>query len=108
MKRLIVAAFFVAAAARATPSTTFWAPSNTAIQPFLVPHITYDTYFWNRPASGSNGSPIYPGTTALTIGILPSEGLRMGVRFDLLLPGGGPLLLNAKPRGAEDKLFAFQ
>ena len=108
MKRLIVAAFFVAAAARATPSTTFWAPSNTAIQPFLVPHITYDTYFWNRPASGSNGSPIYPVTTGLTMGILPWDDLQMEVGFDLLLPGGDPLLLNAKLGVPEDKLFAFQ
>src|SRR5205814_9934666 len=108
MKRLSAAVFLVALAARATPSTTFWAPSNTAIQPFLVPHITYDTYFWNRPASGSNGSPIYPVTTGLTMGILPWDDLQMEVGFDLLLPGGDPLLLNAKLGVPEDKLFAFQ
>src|SRR5437762_13891093 len=96
MKRLIVAAFFVAAAARATPSTTFWAPSNTAIQPWLVPHITYDTYFCNRPASGSNGSPIYPATTVLTLDILPWDDLQMEGAFDLLLPADDPLLLNVQ------------
>jgi hypothetical protein len=108
MKRLSAAVFLVALAAQATPSTTFWAPSNTAIQPFLVPHITYDTYFWNRPASGFNGSPIYPVTTGLTMGILPWEDLQLEVGFDLLLPGGDPLLLNAKLGVPEDKLFAFQ
>src|SRR5438067_2307938 len=108
MKRLSAAVFLVALAARATPSTTFWAPSNTAIQPFLVPHITYDTYFWNRPASGSNGSPIYPVTTGLTMGVLPWDELQLEVGFDLLLPGSDPLLLNAKLGVPEDKLFAFQ
>src|SRR5712671_1306992 len=108
MKRLSAAVFLVGLAAQATPSTTFWAPSNTAIQPFLVPHITYDTYFWNRPASGFNGSPIYPVTTGLTMGVLPFENLQLEVGFDLLLPGSDPLLLNAKLGVPEDKLFAFQ
>jgi len=108
MKRLSAAVFLVALAAQATPSTTFWAPSNTAIQPFLVPHLTYDTYFWNRPASGFNGSPIYPVTTGLTMGVLPWEDLQLEVGFDLLLPGTDPLLLNAKLGYPEDKLFAFQ
>jgi hypothetical protein len=110
MKRFIAAATLslVALAAHATPSTTFWAPSTTAIQPFLVPHLTYDTYFWNKPASGSNGSPIYPVTTGLTMGVLPFENLQLEVGFDLLLPGSDPLLLNAKLGVPEDKLFAFQ
>jgi hypothetical protein len=108
MKRLSAAVFLVALAAQATPSTTFWAPSTTAIQPFLVPHITYDTYFWNKPASGANGSPIYPVTTGLTMGVLPWEDLQLEVGFDLLLPGGDPLLLNAKLGVPEDKLFAYQ
>ena len=110
MKRFIAAATLslVALAAHATPSTTFWAPSTTAIQPFLVPHLTYDTYFWNKPATGSNGSPIYPVTTGLTMGVLPFENLQLEVGFDLLLPGSDPLLLNAKLGVPEDKLFAFQ
>jgi hypothetical protein len=108
MKRLSAAVFLVALAAQATPSTTFWAPSNTAIQSFLVPHLTYDTYFWNKPASGFNGSPIYPVTTGLTMGILPWDDLQLEVGFDLLLPGTDPLLLNAKLGVPEDRLFAFQ
>src|SRR3954471_4096412 len=108
MKRLAVTVFLVALAARATPSTTFWAPSNTAIQPFLVPHISYDTYFWNKPAEGSTGSPIYPVTTGLTMGVLPWEDLQLEVGFDMLLPASDPLLLNAKLGVPEDKLFAWQ
>jgi hypothetical protein len=110
MKTFIAAATLslVALAAHATPTTTFWAPSTTAIQPFLVPHLTYDTYFWNKPATGSNGSPIYPVTTGLTMGVLPFENLQLEVGFDLLLPGSDPLLLNAKLGVPEDKLFAFQ
>jgi len=103
-----VAVSLFALGAHATPSTTFWAPSTTAIQPFLVPHLTYDTYFWNKPASGSNGSPIYPVTTGLTMGVLPFENLQLEVGFDLLLPGSDPLLLNAKLGVPEDKLFSFQ
>src|SRR3954463_4821227 len=107
MKRFAVTVFLVALAARATPSTTFWAPSNTAIQPFLVPHITYDTYFGGKPGTTTPGSPIYPVTTGLTMGVLPWEDLQAEVGFDLLLPGGDPLLLNAKLGYAEAKLFAF-
>ena len=34
---------------RATPSTTYWAPSTANCQAFGVPHITYDTYFGKGP-----------------------------------------------------------
>ena len=108
MKTIAAAVFLVAVAAHATPTTTFWAPSTTNIQPFLVPHLTYDTYFWNKAAAGSNGSPIYPVTTGLTMGVLPWDNLQLEVGFDLLLPGTDPLLLNAKLGVPEDKLFAYQ
>src|SRR3954462_12280640 len=108
MKRLAVTVFLVALAARATPSTTFWAPSNTAIQPFLVPHITYDTYFAGKPGTTTPGSPIYPVTTGLTMGVLPWEDLQLEIGFDMLLPQSDPLVLNAKLGVPEDKLFAWQ
>jgi hypothetical protein len=90
--------------ARATPSTTFWAPSTTCVQPFLVPHITYDTYFGNKPAPASGQTspgpiqnpPIYPVTTGLTVGVLPWEKLQLEVGFDLLLPSKDPFFFNAK------------
>ena len=108
-KRFIPAALIAfATAASATPSTTFWAPSTTAIQPFLTPHITYDTYFWKGPAAGQAGSPVYPVTTGITMGVLPWENLQLELGFDLLLPSPDPLLLNAKLGVPEDKLFPFQ
>jgi len=108
MKRLTAILFLVAVAARATPTTTFWAPSTTAIQPFLVPHITYDTYFGGKPGTTSPGSPIYPVTTGLTMGVLPWDDLQLEVGFDMLLPSSDPFLFNAKLGVPEDKLFAFQ
>src|SRR3954469_3561702 len=108
MKRLALPVFPAAPAARATPSTTFWAPSNTAIQPFLVPHITYDTYFGGKPGTTTPGSPIYPVTTGLTMGVLPWEDLQLEIGFDMLLPQSDPLVLNAKLGVPEDKLFAWQ
>ena len=97
-----------ALAAQATPTTTFWAPSTTAIQPFLVPHITYDTYFWKGNTAGQAGSPVYPVTTGLTMGVLPWENLQLELGFDLLLPSSDPFLFNAKLGVPEDKLFSFQ
>jgi hypothetical protein len=86
-----------AGAARATPSTTYWTPATTYVQPYLVPHVTYDTYF------GETGA--YPIDTGLTIGFLPFEKLQGEVGFDLNYPGytKNGLLLNAKlgvPEGA--------
>jgi hypothetical protein len=107
-KSVALAVLLAATAASATPSTTFWAPSTTAIQPFLTPHLTYDTYFWKGTAAGQAGSPVYPITTGLTMGVLPWENLQLELGFDLLLPSQDPLLLNAKLGVPEDKLFPFQ
>src|SRR5262245_55192999 len=90
------AALLSTGAARATPSTTYWAPSTTYVQPFLVPHLTYDTYFGKGVFAGQAGSPIYPVTTGIEIGVLPWKALQLEVGFDLLLPSEDPLLLNAK------------
>ena len=105
---LAALALLVSSSALATPSTTFWAPSTTAIQPFLTPHITCDTYFWKGPAAGQAGSPVYPVTTGLTMGVLPWDNLQLELGFDLLLPNSDPLLFNAKLGVPEDKLFPFQ
>ena len=107
-KSAALAVLLAATAASATPSTTVWAPSTTAIQPFLTPHLTYDTYFRKGIISGQAGSPLYPVTTGLTMGVLPWENLQLEVGFDLLLPSPDPLLLNAKLGVPEDKLFAYQ
>lgn len=105
MKPLSLAALALlcSSSALATPTTTVWAPSTTAIQPFLTPHLTYDTYFWRRGSAGATSSPIYPVTTGLTMGVLPWENLQLEVGFDLLLPADQPLLFNAKLGVPEDK-----
>jgi hypothetical protein len=82
-----------AQAARATPSTVWWTPATTYVQPYLTPHITYDTYF------GENGS--YPVDTGIQIGILPYEKVQAEVGFDLNYGPGvvytkSALYLNAK------------
>ena len=103
---LAVAAF--AREAQATPSTIFWTPATTYVQPFLVPHLGMDAYVGDRAA--------YPLDLGLTIGILPFEKLQAEVGLDAFLPyaGGfflppaGPLMLNAKvgiPDGAFGEWF---
>ena len=96
-----------ASAAWATPSTTYWAPSTTYVQPYLVPHITYDTYFWKGPYAGAAGSPLYPIDTGITIGVLPFEKLQLELGYDLLLPTENSLLflLNAKLGTPESVFF---
>lgn len=92
----------VSTRAAATPSTTYWAPSTTYVQPYGVPHITYDTYFWK--GAGAN----YPIDTGITIGVLPFEKLQLEVGYDLFLPTQNPLLflLNAKLGTPEGTFFA--
>lgn len=102
MKKLSTVAVLAAVlaapfAARATPSTTFWTPATTYTQPYLVPHITYDTYF------GEQGA--LPIDVGLTVGVLPFSKLQAEVGFDLFYPGYTDKLvqLNGKltlPEGA--------
>lgn len=92
--------------ASATPSTTFWAPSTTYVQPFLTPHLTYDTYFWKGQAPAAGPSRMYPVDTGLTIGVLPFEKLTLEIGFDAFLPSKTPFLLNAKLGVPEDLLFS--
>ena len=102
---VLAGALLASGAAWATPSTTFWTPATTYVQPFLVPHITYDTYFRERGA--------YPIDTGLTIGVLPFEKLQGEIGFDLFYPTGSnpglsALQLNAKlgvPEGAFGEWF---
>ena len=91
--------------ARATPSTTYWAPSTANCQAWKTPHVTYDNYFGKGPAAGSQGAPNYPIDTGLTMGVLPSKKVQAEVGFDLLLPSPDPLFLNAKLCTPESSLF---
>jgi hypothetical protein len=101
----LLAVLVVPAVARATPSTTYWAPSTANCQALGLPHATYDTYFGKGPAAGSPGAPNYPIDTGLTMGILPSKKVQAEVGFDLLLPSQDPLFLNAKVCTPESALF---
>jgi hypothetical protein len=111
---LVVCGVVTSGPAWATPSTTYWAPSTTYVQPYLVPHITYDTYFSRGaipPAGVSSPGPVqnpptYPVTTGLEIGVLPWDKLQLEVGFDLLLPSNDPFLLNAKLGTPEGTFFA--
>jgi hypothetical protein len=103
MRWLAVAALCAAArSASATPSTVFWTPATTYTQPFLVPHLTYDTYFAER------GS--YPIDTGLTIGVIPSDVVQGEVGFDLFYPamGDAAVYFNGKLSLVEGKLAAWQ
>jgi hypothetical protein len=79
---LAVGALLAAARpAYATPSTTFWTPATTYTQPYLVPHITYDTYVAEKG--------LLQNTYGLTMGVLPFEQLQGEVGFDLFYPTPG-------------------
>jgi hypothetical protein len=84
MKRLLdvmaVAALLLSAtAARATPSTVVWSPATTYTQPYLVPHVTYDTYFGER-----NG---FSTDVGLTMGFVPDNKFIEGeIGFDGFYP----------------------
>jgi hypothetical protein len=87
MKKLVrvLAACAIALTAQsawATPSTVFWTPATTYVQPYLIPHITYDTYF--------NDKANYPMDLGLTMGVLPFEKVQAEVGFDLFFPYWGP------------------
>ncbi len=97
MKKVYVAALIALLAAplaaSATPSTTFWTPATTYVQPFLLPHITYDTSVAEKG--------MLQNTYGLTIGVLPWEKLQGEVGLDAFYPTGGistgdVLQLNAK------------
>ena len=49
LKAAVLAALLGAATeARATPSTVVWTPATAYTQPFLIPHLDFDTYFGER------------------------------------------------------------
>lgn len=105
LRPLVAGALLAAApAVHATPSTTYWTPSTPYTQPYLVPHLTYDTYF---------GEPgMYGVDMGLTIGVLPFEKLNAEVGFDVVygsgLVGKQTLSLNGKITLVEGTLASWQ
>jgi hypothetical protein len=110
MKRALAAAAAVALSvsaqrAHATPSTVFWTPATTYTQPYLVPHLTYDTYVSERSALQNN--------YGLTLGVLPWTKVLGEVGVDFFLPTGDLGLfdftqLNAKVTLAEGAFAKWQ
>jgi hypothetical protein len=80
LKPLVAAAALAAApAASATPSTVVWTPATTYTQPYLVPHLTYDTYVAEQG--------FLANTYGLTLGVIPSDKVQGEIGFDLFYPG---------------------
>lgn len=97
--KVIAAAMLALAAttASATPSTTFWTPATTYVQPYLVPHVTYDSYVAEKAG--------FQNDYGLEIGILPFEKVQAEIGVDSFMPGlaQNNFYLNAKvgiPEGA--------
>lgn len=87
LEAVVLAALLASAtAARATPSTVVWTPATTYTQPFLVPHITYDTYF------GDNVN--FPVNVGLTMGFIPDNKLLEG---EVGVDGFYPVVREADP-----------
>jgi hypothetical protein len=103
LKATVAAAMLVSAStAGATPSTTFWTPSTIYTQPYLVPHLTYDTYFAEQGA--------YPIDLGLTMGILPFDAVNAEIGADVFYPGNteATFSVNGKVTLVEGKLASWQ
>jgi len=80
LKAAVAAAALAAAGvASATPSTVVWTPATTYTQPYLVPHVTYDTYVAEKG--------MLQNTYGLTMGFIPSDKIQGEVGFDVFYPG---------------------
>ena len=88
----------------ATPSTTYWTPATTDIQPFGVLHIGVDNYFTvNRKTN--DGASAFGTDSGLTVGVLPFEKLQMEIGIDYIEPTDHPISFNAKIGTPESALF---
>jgi len=88
----------------ATPSTTYWTPATTDIQPFGILHLGVDNYFTVFRKT-KNGASAFGTDGGLTIGVLPFEKLQMEVGIDLIEPTDYPISFNAKLGTPENSLF---
>lgn len=101
----ITVLLLLAGIAYATPSTTYWTPATTDIQPYGVMHLGIDNYFtvFKKEAKGGGSFPVDFG---LTMGVLPYEKIQMELGVDLLESSDYPLYFNAKLGTPEDSLFS--
>lgn len=113
---ILFMAFVMTGTAAATPSTTYWTPATTDVQPFNVWHIGVDNYFrlaqTEEERLNAQAGAFFTDV-GLTVGVLPFEKLNLELGADLMLPGrlahpslrsiGSEFLFNAKfgiPEGA--------
>ncbi len=103
IQTVVMAALLLGArSAVATPSTVFWTPATTYTQPYLVPHLTYDSYVAERS--------FVPNDYGLTVGVIPSEKVQGEVGFDVFQPGkvGDLFQVNGKLTLVEGAMAKWQ
>jgi hypothetical protein len=101
----LIGLLFLNGVAFGTPSTTYWTPATTDIQPFGVLHIGVDNYFTVFQKARDGGSAF--GTdVGLTVGVLPFEKLQLEVGIDYIEPTDHPVSFNAKLGTPENSLFS--
>jgi hypothetical protein len=109
MKRVFFAALVFTLAlfrsqAMATPSTTYWTPATSDIQPYGVAHLGIDNYFTLQKKS-DDATPALPTDVGLTVGVLPFERIQMEVGVDFMAPTEDQFMFNAKIGTPEGALF---
>lgn len=100
---VLLALVVTAQSAQATPSTVFWTPATAYTQPYLVPHLTYDSYVAEKGGLLND--------YGLTVGVIPSDKIQGEVGFDVFLPNAllkNSLQLNAKLTLAEGTYAKWQ
>jgi len=101
---MMLAAGLLAGTACATPSTTFWTPATTDIQPCKTLHLGVDDYF-TVFRKQRNGAGAFPTDLQAEIGILPFDKLQAEIGVDYLEPSDYPFFFNAKLGTPEGALF---
>lgn len=89
----------------ATPSTTYWTPCVSDVQPYGIMHIGVDNYNTLGIKGLSKGRGGFPTDYGLTMGVLPFEKLNLEVGVDLLEPTHDPVSFNGKLGTPEGSLF---
>ena len=100
---LIASTFLIAGLAYATPSSTYWTPATTDIQPYRALHLGLDDYFTVFKKGDNKGS--FPTDAGLTLGVLPFEKVQAEVGVDFMEPQDDPFMFNAKLGSPEDAWF---
>lgn len=90
-------------AAYATPSTEFWTPCTTDVQPCGTYHIGVDNYFTVFNKRG-HGSFFYPDV-GLTVGVFSCRKVSSELGIDYLGGADHPIILNGKVGVGEDYFF---